>query len=182
MTLSDLASIGALVSSAAVLVSLVYLSMQLRMTERNQRALINQGVLTRTVEMVRWNAEPHVSELVTRVFSGDLEFSPEEINRLRLILRVRLSNFQDTHVQRRLGLVDPITYENAYLGVVALMAQPVFRAMWRRHAPTYSPELVEIVERLIGQTALSPPADSVAQFKSDLANLHAGGAKPAARG
>src|SRR5579864_6409927 len=130
MSLSDLASIGTLVSSAAVLVSLVYLSMQVRMTEKNQRALINQGVIDRTLDMVRWNAEPHVSDLVTRVFSGDEAFTAEEINRLRLIMRVRLSNFQDAVVQRRLGLVDAITYENAFLGVKMLMAQPVFRAMW----------------------------------------------------
>jgi hypothetical protein len=43
MTLSDLASIGSLVSGVAVLVSLVYLSSQVRQTEKNQRALMESG-------------------------------------------------------------------------------------------------------------------------------------------
>ena len=47
MTLSDLAAIGSLVSGLAVLVSLVYVSIQIRQTERNQRALINQGAMAR---------------------------------------------------------------------------------------------------------------------------------------
>lgn len=170
MTLSDLASIGTLISSVAVLISLVYLALQNRITERNQRALINQGVLTRTVDMVKWNAEPHISELVTRVFSGDTKFTAEEINRLRLIMRVRLSNFQDVYLQQRhLHLSDEITYENAFIGIKILMAQPVFRSMWIRHRETYASELIQIVDEMIKDTPLTPPADSLAQFESDLA-------------
>lgn len=169
MTLSDLASIGTLISSIAVLISLIYLALQVKVTEKNQRALINQGVLTRTVDMVKWNAEPHISGLVTRVFSGDTEFSAEEINRLRLIMRVRLSNFQDAYLQRNLRLSDEITYENAFIGIKLLMAQPVFRSMWKRHRNTYASELIEIVDAVIRDTPLTSPADSVAQFKTDLA-------------
>lgn len=169
MTLTDLASIGTLISSVAVLISLIYLALQVKVTEKNQRAMINQGVLTRTVDMVKWNADPHISDLVTRVFSGETEFSAEEINRLRLIMRVRLSNFQDAYLQRHLRLSDEITYENASIGIKLLMAQPVFRSMWRRHRDTYAAELIEIVDQLIRDTPLTPPADSVAQYKSDLA-------------
>lgn len=169
VTLSDLASIGTLISSFAVLTSLIYLALQVKVTEKNQRALINQGVLTRTVEMVKWNAEPHISELVTRVFSGDTNFTAEEINRLRLIMRVRLSNFQDAYLQRHLRLSDEITYENAFIGIKLLMAQPVFRSMWKRHRDTYASELIQIVDGMIKDTRLTDPADSVAQFQRDLA-------------
>ncbi len=171
MTLSDLASIGTLISSVAVLISLVYLALQVRVTEKNQRALINQGVLTRTVEMVKWNAEPHISPLVTRVFSGETEFTAEEINRLRLIMRVRLSNFQDAYLQRHLNLSDEITYENAFIGIKVVMAQPVFRSMWKRHRDTYASELVAIVDQIIRDTPLTPAADTVTQYKSDLATV-----------
>ena len=51
MTLSDLASIGSLVSGLAVLGSLFYLSLQNRQLDRNQRALMNQGVINRGVEI-----------------------------------------------------------------------------------------------------------------------------------
>ena len=175
MTLTDVASIGTLISSVAVLISLVYLAAQVRVTEKNQRALMNQGVLTRTVEMVKWNAEPHISDVVTRVFSGDTEFAAEEINRLRLIMRVRLSNFQDAYLQRQLGLSDEITFENAQIGIRVLLAQPVFRSMWKRHRATYAPELIKLVDALVEKTPLAGPADSVAQFKADLAEVRSKG-------
>ena len=178
MTLTLLVNIGNLASSAAVLVSLVYLALQVRMTEKNQRALINQGVLDRTVDMVKWNAEPHISDVVTRVFLGETEFTAEEINRLRLIMRVRLSNFQDAYLQRQLHLVDSITYENAFIGIKVLMAQPVYRTMWMRHRETYSTELTALVDRIIAETPLAEPLDSVAQFKLDLADVRAKAPRP----
>lgn len=173
VTLTDLASIGTLISSVAVLISLIYVALQVKVTEKNQRALINQGVLTRTVDMVKWNAEPHISGLVTRIFSGETDFTAEEINRVRLIMRVRLSNFQDAYLQRHLHLSDEITYENAFIGIKILMAQPVFRSMWKRHRDSYASELVELVDQIIRDTPLSGPADSVGQFKSDLAAAQA---------
>ena len=52
MSLFDLASIGSLVSGVAVLVSLVYLSVQVKKAERNQQASIRaarQDWLSRTI-------------------------------------------------------------------------------------------------------------------------------------
>ena len=62
MTLSDLASIGSLISGTAVLVSLVYLSLQVRQTERNQQASIRQGRINRAVELMTARMEPTVAE------------------------------------------------------------------------------------------------------------------------
>ncbi len=52
MTLSDIASIGSLISGVAVLVSLAYLALQVRQTERNQRASIHQGASERSANLV----------------------------------------------------------------------------------------------------------------------------------
>ena len=43
MSLSDLASIGSLVSGVAVLGSLIYLALQVRQTDRNQQAAIRHS-------------------------------------------------------------------------------------------------------------------------------------------
>src|SRR5689334_6518225 len=67
MTLSDLAAVGSLVSGVAVLVSLVYLALQVRQSERNQRAVLNQGYITRVTEYLRWYAESPLNELRARV-------------------------------------------------------------------------------------------------------------------
>jgi len=60
MRLSDLASIGSLISSAAVLISLVYLALQIRQAERNQRALIHQGRASRMIALTTQIADPGI--------------------------------------------------------------------------------------------------------------------------
>jgi hypothetical protein len=55
MSLTDLASIGSLVSGVAVLVSLIYLSLQVKQAERNQQASIRLGPAPSTSS---WRAAP----------------------------------------------------------------------------------------------------------------------------
>jgi hypothetical protein len=58
MTLADLSTIAGLISSLAVLVSLIYLAIQVRQAERNQQASIRQGRATRAVDIILASAEP----------------------------------------------------------------------------------------------------------------------------
>jgi hypothetical protein len=52
MSRSDLALTGSLVSGLAVLVSLVYLSVQVKQAERNQQVSIESARATRTVDLL----------------------------------------------------------------------------------------------------------------------------------
>jgi hypothetical protein len=51
MSLSDLASLGSFVSGFAVLISLIYLSLQVRQTKRNQQIAIRHSRASRIVEL-----------------------------------------------------------------------------------------------------------------------------------
>ena len=70
MTLSDLASIGSLLSSIAVLVSLVYLSLQLKQADRNQQAAIRLGRSTRFVEIGIACTEPSLADAIAKGMAG----------------------------------------------------------------------------------------------------------------
>src|SRR5665213_3244937 len=74
MTLSDLASIGSLVSGVAVLVSLIYLAQQTRQNSRHTRALIQQGRASQgQAGIVQWIAtDPSTAEVYLRGCEGDI--------------------------------------------------------------------------------------------------------------
>src|SRR5215469_18244185 len=131
MTLSDLASIGSLVSGMAVLMSLVYLSLQNRQLVTNQRALMNQGVVNRSSDTFKWLAEPHMSDLISRMIDGETGFTGTELTQIRMRLRNTMVSVRDTYVQHKSGLVDEITFESALGSVRSLLAQPVIRALWK---------------------------------------------------
>ena len=171
MSLSDLASLGSFVSGMAVLMSLVYLWLQNRQLEKNQRALINQGVVNRSSDTFKWLAEPHMSELISKMIGGETQFTGKELTQIRMRLRNTMVSVRDTYVQHKSGLVDEITFESALGSVKSLLAQPVIRALWDLDRATYAPEWIAYIDRLIDETALARPVDFVVQFKAKLAEV-----------
>jgi hypothetical protein len=172
MTLSDLASLGSFVSAIAVLVSLVYLALQVRQAEKNQRAVLNQGYITRVADYLRWYAEAPINELRTRVIAGDTTFTAEELLRLQLALRVTLLSAQDAYLQHKTGLVDKMTLDNSMRSVRhSWLSQPVYRALWLQQAPTIAPEFAEVIENMLRETPVTKPNDMVSLFHADLAKV-----------
>jgi hypothetical protein len=169
MNLSDLASIGSLVSGVAVLVSLIYLALQVRQAEKNQRALMNQGTAARVAESILGFAQPALSAISTRVQSGDIDFSAQEVNQLRMMLRVSLLSLQDSLVQHRAGMIDPVTFENSVGALRSSLALPAYRAVWMRYRLSYASEFAAFVDDLIEKTPRAEPVDLAAQFKADVA-------------
>jgi len=64
MTLSDLASLGSLISSVAVLVSLTYLAYQIRQSTKRTRALIQSARVDRLMSQMIGFSERGASPLV----------------------------------------------------------------------------------------------------------------------
>jgi len=174
MSLSDLAAIGSFVSASAVLVSLIYLAIQVRQAEKNQRAVLNQGYITRVTDYLRWYAESPINELRARVMAGDTSFTAEELLRLQLALRVTLLSAQDAYLQHKAGLVDAMTLDNSMRSIrITWLNLPVYRALWRQQAPTIAPEFAAVIESMLRETPVTQPSDMVSLFRADLANIRA---------
>lgn len=178
MSLSDLASLGSFISGFAVLVSLIFLYFQLRQvnaqvaqTERNQRALMNQGIINRGSEDISFLAQPHILEVTSRVLAGDTKFTPIELNQLRLVMRKIVIGAQDAYVQSRAGLTDQAIFDNALRALKFFMGQPVYRALWRANRDYLADEFVSVVDRLIETLPLTKPLDQIGRYESELAEV-----------
>jgi hypothetical protein len=179
MALSDLASLGSFVSGGAVLVSLIFLYFQLRQiaeqvkqTEKNQRAVLNQGYADRATVNLRWLAESPQAGLITRVLEGETNFTSEELFRLGIAFRSSVVSTQDTLLQHRAGLVDDMTLENSLLGLAqAYLCQPVYRALWEGHKASIAPDFRVEIDTMIARTELAKPADRVTNFQINLARV-----------
>ena len=172
MSLSDLSSLGSFISGVAVLVSLVYLAIQVRQAEKNQRAVLNQGYITRVADYLRWYAESPISELRTRVIAGDTSFTAEELLRLQLALRITLLSAQDAYLQHKAGLVDEMTLDNSMRSIRnSWLNQAVYRALWMQQAATIAPEFAAVIETMLEETPVAKPNDMVSLFRADLAKV-----------
>ena len=85
MSLSDLASIGSLVSDMAVLISLIYLALQVRQAERNQRAIVQQARISRSSDQLMGLADPVLTRAWLQGLKGAADLSEEETFRFVIV-------------------------------------------------------------------------------------------------
>jgi len=173
MTLSDIANIGTFIGAVGVFISLIYLALQIRQAELNQRSIASQGVAARITGIVQWSAEPHIANLRMRVFQGDTNYTAEETLQLAFILRVSILSLQDTHIQFKSKLTDKTTMDSTIEGTRPLLRTPVFQAVWLRGRAHFAKETQDLVDKIIRETPLAEPVDIVARFKEDLRSIGA---------
>ena len=156
MTLSDLASIGNFVSGFAVLVSLVFLTLQIRQSNKNQRAIIQQGRATRIANFLLHVVEPSLLPAWSAGLSGDPQIGPERYFQFMHIARARFVSFEDSFLQRRNGLME----EGVFMGHTNAFQQvfnaPGLRAAWKLTRMSYDPEFAQFLD----QIATEPVRDS----------------------
>ncbi len=130
MTLSDLASVGSLISGIAVLISLIYLSAQMRQNSRHSQALIQQGRASRTVEILtRW-AEFDWTEGMEACLAGSPNVTTRDVRRFISLMRAYFVNYEDSFLQHRQGLLGDAAFANVEAALRATMTGPGHRAAW----------------------------------------------------
>ncbi len=163
MSLSDLASIGSLVSGVAVLVSLVYLSQQTRQNTKHTRALIFQGGAEMALNQFRAVADADLAE-ATIIANGGTPTAEEikryQFNQVCTIFVVVWENFFAQHDE---GLVDKEHFQRIrWAFVQSLRGNPGIREFFRQMvslpgAPDH--RFHAFLRELISESA-PPPAQS----------------------
>jgi hypothetical protein len=171
VTLSDLASFGSFVSGIAVLISLIYVAVQIRQTERNQRTLLQQETSSRYLEAIKHWGEPAVASAIVKAASGDTDLTAMEAYVLQNQLRISMTSFQDTFLLHNLSLIDEIQLEGMLRGMRQMLAMPVVRALWNIAKQSYSREFVEWIDTHTKDVPLSKPVDFAGRLKIALAAL-----------
>lgn len=173
MTLSDLASLGSFINGVAVIVTLVFLLMQMRQTNRNQRAIMNQGVISRSTEITMWIAQPDIADLIARIAHDDVNFTRKEVFQAYSILRTFLLNVQDSYVQHKSGLTDDITFENSIAVIKTILGRKAFATIWDRSRTAYAAEFASFIDTLIAAQQAGGRPEFLALIESDFAAMKA---------
>lgn len=101
MSLNTLVGIASLVSSAAVLASVVYLALQIRQSARNQRSLMDRGRSQQVGEWLQFIASADIAPLVLRGHACDPTLSADERQRYLWCVYPLLLHYEDSFYQHR---------------------------------------------------------------------------------
>ena len=100
MTLADIATVANIVSSVALTISLVYVALQVRQAEKNQRGLMQQGRANRLTMDLMHIAEPHMASVWIKGLHAPETLAGEELERYLLICRATFISGEDSFLQR----------------------------------------------------------------------------------
>jgi hypothetical protein len=152
MSLSDLASIGSFVSGIAVLVSLIYLSLQIRQNTKHSRALIQQGRAARICQTLTDMAELDWTDGMDACFAGESNVSPKELRKFNFVARNYFVSAEDSFLQHQEGLMDHQVFDGFEGSMRAgLSASPGFRKAWKLSRMSYVPAFRDYIDKLAAE-------------------------------
>jgi hypothetical protein len=169
MSLSDLASIGSLVSAIAVPVSLMYVSVQVRQAHRNQQASIRQGRSTRIVNLFMAGTNPPVADAVAKGIAGAEDISSNQFEIFRYYCLAHISHAEDSFYQHQDGLLDDAAFETFVGALRDRFRSSGIRAVWKSARDAYTGEFVEFMDKVYAETPIAPSIDQLAQWKDYVA-------------
>ena len=168
MNLSDLASIGSFLSGVAVLLSLVYLTLQVRQARAHQQSLIKQGRANLLSDLCFRGADPAVADAWRKGTSGAADITATQLEQFYWMCRGVFFNAEDTFYQHKAGLVSDETFAAYTVGTRAHNSNPGVRAQWRRLRPAFMADFAAFMDATM-EGPLSPASDALAAWQADIA-------------
>src|SRR5215468_7039668 len=171
MSLSDLASLGSFVNGLAVLISLIYLALQVRQTKRNQQIAIRHSRASRIVELHLALADPGVAGAWLHGSGGPQEITQTELSQFTNLCRALFFHFEDSFYQREEGLLNDDAFETVVAGARLLARSLGVRAAWRIARPNFGGRFLDFMDGVFAGSTVEPPVDlSLEAWKIALAS------------
>jgi hypothetical protein len=169
MTLSDIATVASIVSSVALTISLVYVALQVRQAEKNQRGLMQQGRANRLTADLMQLAEPQLASIWIKGLQAPETLEGEELERYLLLCRAAFISGEDSFLQHRAGLLDESAFRSYTAGARGqLSGSSGLRAAWAVLSHQFGPEYVAYIGEQLEHAKLQSMQGRPQQWNSAL--------------
>jgi hypothetical protein len=151
MNLEELASIGEFIGGLAVLITLVYLAIELRRNTKTLQAEVNN---TTYIDWSEFNTmmsqHPH-REVIVRAFNPQESFGsfdPADQFTIACIARTMIQKFSASYFQHKAGILGAENWTAYMTYCRSVFALPVFAAWWKEECqqPIYTQEFIAAME------------------------------------
>ena len=143
MTLTDLANISDAIGGIAVVVTLIYLAIQIKQNTRMMRASAHHAANHLAVDInLALGTDPQLAEVLLRGSKDRSELSPSQGLMFHLMMRSIFSGAEDFYIQTREGLLDRGMWESRKHSMHQYLLQPGIDAWWSQNQALFSKDFV----------------------------------------
>ena len=159
MTLEDLGNAGEFLGAIAVLVSLVYLALQIRHNTMTVRAGTSAAIsesLARSTEVL--GADPQAARVYVLGLAGDSSLSFEDNLRFNFLFRTYMRRVENAYYQKLRGFVDSDHWQTTERTLSQHMEMPGAKQNWEESRDLYSDQFVAYIDRVLIEQGVRPAA------------------------
>ena len=146
MNWNAIGAIGSILGALAVVATLVYLSVQVKQTQRIAKLQASQNLndmFNQSFALVV--TSPELARQVRRLERGD-DLSDEDFVQVRAYLQTQLTAWENAHIHAREGIyLDPQEFER---GLRAFLEMPGVARAWEYHKFTATEDFVQYVAKI----------------------------------
>jgi len=159
VTLEDLGNTGEFLGAIAVLISLIYLALQIRHNTMTVRAGTSAAVsesLARVTEVV--GTDPQTARVYMLGLAEDPTLSPEENFQFNFLFATYMRRVENAYYQQLRGFVNSEHWQTTERTLSLFMERPGARHTWEGARSVYSDQFVAYVDRILIERGTSPAA------------------------
>jgi hypothetical protein len=148
MDMQTLGNLGDFISSLAVLVTLIYLSVQTKQMVKTSRQQSHSDILSRRQDLMNRLMERDFIEVWGKGCARQ-KLDPLDAQRFTSYAISFLSHVQDTYIQYKAGLVEKGVWEAERALMAASFSQPGFQDWWEHGQQFLTEEFARVIEKTV---------------------------------
>jgi len=153
MTLGDLGNLGEFVGSIGVVVSLIYLAVQIREQNRESRAAAIDSLAQQWASfMSGLSASETLCDIYLRGLEDFDALSRNEKMRFTTVLSQATQITESLYKHHRLGRLDAGMWEGFNTRMVDVFSHPGVKTWWRLRRHWFSPQIRGYFDEIVGRT------------------------------
>ncbi|MGR8946686.1 MAG: hypothetical protein ACU84Q_01475 [Gammaproteobacteria bacterium] len=150
MNWDAIGAVGEIVGASAVVVSLIYLALQIRQNSRIVAANTVQSISASGADAAWRIAEnPHLAGLVVKLIERSGSFTREENVQLRAMMRAVFRNFENYYYQYQRGHVEAEIWVGYERTVIDQLSIPEVSKWWNHHHNVFGDHFVKFINDIL---------------------------------
>jgi hypothetical protein len=166
VSLTDFASVGSFLSGIAVVISLAYLSLQIRQAAKNQRGTMHQMRASLSTDVMLRIAESGLAGSFRAGLSGASDITEEQFWQYYYAANAILRTTENALTQYRDGLINDMHFASAKASAKAMLANRGYQALWKTVRLGREPGFRAFMDQLAAEVAATSTDDLFVIWKS----------------
>ena len=149
MSLENVYYISQIGAAFAVACSLIFVGMQLRQSEKTQRAMMHQAVAQRSMEALRHYYSDENGRILAKMINKSRDIEPFESMKILGLLRVSASNLSDAIWQQKVGLISEAVIAGMVKSARLLYATPGARVAMDLFRDAFPEDHLQLIDEFL---------------------------------